>query len=73
MPMKVILLSIAIVGVCVLLLGVKVFFVPGARFPSGHIHDHSALRGRGITCASSGSEKAEKTKQTHNNHQNTPS
>lgn len=73
MPMKVILLSIAIVGVCVLLLGVKVFFVPGARFPSGHIHEHAALRRRGITCASSGRDNEEKTKQQHNNHQNNPS
>ncbi|MDE6497557.1 MAG: hypothetical protein K2L21_02730 [Muribaculaceae bacterium] len=71
--MKVILLSIAIVGVCVLLLGVKVFFVPGARFPSGHIHEHAALRRRGISCASSGQDHDEKTKQKHNNHQNNPS
>ncbi|MDE6108681.1 MAG: hypothetical protein K2F72_00135 [Muribaculaceae bacterium] len=71
--MKVILLSIAILGVCVLLLGVKVFFVPGARFPSAHIHEHEALRRRGISCASSGHENEENKTKKHNNHQNNPS
>jgi hypothetical protein len=51
MTLKVILLSIAIVAVAVVLLGVKVFFVKGGRFPSGHIHESEAMRRRGITCA----------------------
>jgi len=50
--MKVFLLSILILALCVLLLGVKVLFVRGARFPSGHIHSSPALRRRGIKCAS---------------------
>ena len=37
--MKLLLLSIIIVAVCVVLLGVKVFFVKGGKFPSGHAHD----------------------------------
>ncbi len=71
--MKVILLSIAIVGVCVLLLGIKVFFVPGARFPSGHIHEHAALRRRGITCASESRDCEEKQNKNITTTQNNPS
>lgn len=50
--MKVILLSVALVAVCVVLLGVKVLFVRGSRFPSGHVHSSPELRRRGIGCAS---------------------
>lgn len=49
--MELILLTIAIVAIAVLLLGVKVFFVKGGRFPSGHAHDSEALRSKGIGCA----------------------
>lgn len=51
MIIKVILLSIALVAVAFLLLGVKVLFVKGGRFPSGHVHDSEAMKKRGITCA----------------------
>lgn len=34
--MKVLLLTVSILFVCVLLLGVKVLFVKGSRFPLGH-------------------------------------
>ncbi len=50
--MKTVLLTIALVAVCVVLLGVKVLFIKGSRFPSGHVHDNVALRRKGITCAS---------------------
>lgn len=49
--MKLILLSIAITAISAILLGVKVLFVKGGRFPSSHIGDSPALRRRGITCA----------------------
>ena len=45
------LLTLAIVGLAVLLLGVKIFFVKGGRFPNTHIHDNPEMRKRGITCA----------------------
>ena len=45
------LLTLAIVALAVLLLGVKVFFVKGGRFPNTHIHDNSEMHKRGITCA----------------------
>ena len=48
---KVLLLTLAIVGLAVLLLGVKIFFVKGGRFPNTHIHDNPDMRKRGITCA----------------------
>ncbi|MCM1066553.1 MAG: hypothetical protein NC418_03145 [Muribaculaceae bacterium] len=50
--MKTVVLAIVIVLVCVVLLGVKVLFVKGARFPSGHVGSSEALRRKGIGCAS---------------------
>lgn len=49
--MKLVLLSIAFVALAVVLLGVKVFFVRGGKFPSGHAHDSEALRRKGVGCA----------------------
>ena len=49
--MAALLLTMAIVGLAVLLLGVKVFFIKGGRFPNTHIHDNAEMRKRGITCA----------------------
>ena len=61
--MKTVILAIVIVLVCVILLGVKVLFVKGAKFPSGHVHSSAALRSRGISCASSeGRTKPQGTK-----------
>ncbi|MDE6448644.1 MAG: hypothetical protein K2L41_01020 [Muribaculaceae bacterium] len=48
--MKVIILSIVVVGIAILLLGVKVLFVKGSKFPSGHVHDNAGLKRRGIGC-----------------------
>ncbi len=48
--MKLLILAIIAVGICVLLLGVRVFFVKGGRFPSSHVHDIAALREKNITC-----------------------
>lgn len=45
------LLAVAIVGIAFLLLGVRVLFVRGGKFPSSHVHDNAALRARGIDCA----------------------
>lgn len=39
-----IILAISLVAVAVLLLGIKVLFVPGARFPMGH-HAHAKSGG----------------------------
>ncbi|MBP3538131.1 MAG: hypothetical protein J6J93_11430 [Muribaculaceae bacterium] len=58
--MKTVLLTVALVLISVLLLGVKVLFVKGSSFPSGHISHSAALRKRGIGCASSDSSNTEK-------------
>ena len=49
--MATLLLTLVIVGLAVLLLGVKVFFVKGGRVPNTHIHDNPEMRKRGIKCA----------------------
>ena len=49
--MATLLLTLVIVGLAVLLLGVKIFFVKGGRFPNTHIDDNPEMRKRGIKCA----------------------
>ncbi|MDE5942328.1 MAG: hypothetical protein K2H14_09480 [Muribaculaceae bacterium] len=44
--MKIILLAIVLVALSVVLLGIKVLFVKGSRFPSGHVHDLPQLKNR---------------------------
>jgi hypothetical protein len=41
---KLVVLSIILLALAMVLLGVKVLFVKGGRFPSGHAHDIPALR-----------------------------
>ena len=65
--LRVIVAAAALLAVAILLLGVKVLFVKGARFPSGHVHDNAALRARGITCAHHGGETAQTDKTNKNN------
>ncbi len=62
--MKVVILAIIIVAICFLLLGVKVLFVRGGRFPSGHTHS-AAFRSRGIGCAHGTDAEPEKPKKSH--------
>ena len=49
--MKTALLAILIVGICFVLLGVKVLFIKGGKFPSHHAHSSPELRRRGVGCA----------------------
>ena len=51
MALIVILSAILLIGLAVLLLGVKVFFVKGGKFPSGHAHDNPELRRKGVGSA----------------------
>ncbi len=51
-PLLIVLLSVGLLTVCVLLLGVRIFFVKGGKFPSSHIHDNPELRKKGLGCAS---------------------
>lgn len=48
--MDTVILSICLVAVAFVLLGVKVLFVKGGKFPSGHVHSSPALRRKGIDC-----------------------
>ena len=49
--METLLFTLALLAVAVLLLGVKIFFVKGGRFPNTHIHANPEMKKRGITCA----------------------
>ena len=49
--MKVFLLTVALLLLAVVLLGVKVLFIKGSSFPTGHAHDLPALKEKGIGCA----------------------
>lgn len=49
--MKLFILTLILLALAVVLLGVKVLFVKGSRFPSGHVGAYKELRGRGIGCA----------------------
>jgi hypothetical protein len=45
------LLVIALVAIALLLLGIRVFFVKGGKFPNSHIEGNKALKDKGICCA----------------------
>ncbi|MDE5632559.1 MAG: hypothetical protein K2L92_04430 [Muribaculaceae bacterium] len=49
--MKTVILAILMLLVCIVLLGIKVLFIKGARFPSGHAGASPHLRKKGIGCA----------------------
>lgn len=53
--MKTLIPALIILAVAIVLLGVKVLFVKGGKFPTGHVHDNPALRRRGIGCATKNS------------------
>lgn len=44
------ILTLALVGLAVLLLGVKVFLVEGGEFPKTEVEDQPALRAKGLVC-----------------------
>lgn len=58
--LETVLITLLIVAICVLLLGVKVFFVKGGRFPNGHVSGNKALRKKGIGCVQSQDRAAQK-------------
>ena len=53
-----ILITLLIVAICVLLLGVRVFFVKGGKFPNTHVSGNKALRDKGIGCVQSQDREA---------------
>ena len=50
------LITLLIVAICIVLLGVKVFF----KFPNGHVSGNKAMRDRGIGCVQSQDREAQK-------------
>lgn len=65
---KTLLLSIALLAAAFIMLGVKVLFVKGGRFPSGHAHSSPELRRRGVSCAAHGqAESRQKSATKYNN------
>lgn len=53
-----ILITLLIVAICLVLLGVKVFFVKGGQFPNGHVSGNKALHEKGIGCIQSQDREA---------------
>ena len=49
--LKTILITIVIIAIVVLLLGFRVFFVKGGKFPSMHISSNVEMKRKGISCA----------------------
>ena len=47
----VLLFTVVLLALAVLLLGMRIFFTRGGRFPDTHIHSNPEMRRRGITCA----------------------
>ncbi|MDR0333952.1 MAG: hypothetical protein LBI15_10855 [Dysgonamonadaceae bacterium] len=50
---KTLLLGVALLLIVVLLLGVRVFFIKGGKFPNTHIGGNKAMQEKGISCAKS--------------------
>ena len=51
--LKLMLITLAIVAICVALLGVKVFFTKAGKFPHFHISGNKEMMKRGIDCVES--------------------
>ncbi|HML71807.1 hypothetical protein ACOMSG_01820 [Macellibacteroides fermentans] len=46
------LLTVLILVICAMLLGIKIIFVKGGKFPNTHIEGNPALGKKGIHCSS---------------------
>ncbi|WP_373763626.1 hypothetical protein [Porphyromonas loveana] len=55
----ILLASLLLVGLAVLLMGVRVFFKRDGRFPSSHVGSNQAMRDRGIGCHTSQHREAQ--------------
>lgn len=56
--LETILITLLIVAICLILLGLKVFFVKGGKFPNGHVSGNKALQKRGVSCVQSQDREA---------------
>ena len=53
-----ILITLLIVAICIALLGLRIFFVKGGKFPNTHVSGNKALRKKGIKCVQSQDREA---------------
>lgn len=44
------LTTVALLGIAVMLLGIKIFFFKKGKFPHTHIHGNEEMQKRGINC-----------------------
>lgn len=51
--LKLVLITLGIIGFAVVLLCIKMILIPGGRFASTHISGNSEMRKRGIHCVQS--------------------
>lgn len=47
---EILILTLIIIGLSIVLLGIRVFFVKGGKFPGLHVSDSPEMRKRGISC-----------------------
>lgn len=48
-----IIISIIVLGIAIMLMGVRIFFTKKGTFVNTHVSGNQAMKDRGITCASS--------------------
>ena len=48
-----VIISIIVLGIAIMLMGVRIFFTKKESFPNTHVSGSQAMKDRGITCASS--------------------
>lgn len=56
--LQTIIISFIILGIAILLMGVRVFFTKKGSFPNTHISGSQAMKDRGISCATSQEQHA---------------
>jgi hypothetical protein len=49
--LHVFLLTLVLLAICIILLGIKVFFFKNGSFPSSHVGENKRLKEKGISCA----------------------
>ncbi|MBO5800378.1 MAG: hypothetical protein UF067_05805 [Paludibacteraceae bacterium] len=59
--MRLLLITVIIVGISVLLLGVRVFFTKNGKFPNSHVGGNKHLAKKGIFCAQTQDRMARKS------------
>ncbi|GAB6010834.1 hypothetical protein [Viscerimonas tarda] len=60
-----VIITTIIIGIVVLLLGVKIFFTKNGTFPNGHVDGNRAMQEKGITCAKSQDKLLQKQKKLY--------